>query len=313
MVSKGLSRCGGDFILCGWRVWSELPLAPDLPPWAGDDRPPDLRIRLGPVAELGDAVERTPFLQVGGDGRCRLAVSAVAHILIQGGREMVVEPHPGATPAELRTFLLGPALGLLCHQRGLFPLHAACVRVGAGAVALAGASGTGKSTLAAVLAGRGHWVLADDVCVVDAAAAGGPSALPGYPRLKLWRCVVEAFALAPDQLEANRVGQEKYHLVLAPPGGLVSGLVPLRAVVLLSDPAGSAAAVLSPVVGEDAAAALAELVYRRRAALAMGRGAALAGAITGPLATVPMFRLDRGSGLAHLDAQAELLEGLLPP
>jgi len=310
-MAQDRCRLRGDSILCGWRVRSELSLAPDLRPWHGDDRPPDLRIRRGPVAGLDDVVDQTPFLQVGGDGRCRLEVAAVARILIRGGHDMVVDPHPSASPAELRTFLLGPALGLLCHQRGLIPLHAACVRVGGGALALAGLSGAGKSTLAAVLAARDHALLADDVCVVD--TAGGALVLPSFPRLKLWRGVVEAFGLAPDQLEANRAGQEKYHLVVDPPDGVVSDPVPLRAIVLLSDPPRSGPEALSPVADEDAAAVLADLVYRRRAALAMGRGATLARAIAGPLAAVPLFRLTRRAGLAHLAAQADLLEGSMRP
>jgi len=48
-------------------------------------------------------------------------------------------------------------------QRGCLALHAAAVATPAGAVALAGASATGKSVLAATLAQRGYPILADEV------------------------------------------------------------------------------------------------------------------------------------------------------
>jgi hypothetical protein len=308
--SSGPYRPSLDVTLCGWRVRSDVPLMADLRPWAGDDRAADVSIRLGPVADLDDVVYATPFLHVGRDGTCRLEVAAVARYLIRSGREVVVDPRIDPAAAAVRTFLLGPALGLLCHQRCLFPLHAACVRLGSLAVALAGVSGTGKSTLAAVLAKRGHEVLADEVCVIDPAAPGGPAVLPSFPRIKLWRDSVEALGFSPHLFEANRAGQEKYHVVFRSAVGTVPDPVPLRAILLLSQSVQSRPEGQRPLPGMDAAAALSGLVYRRLPAERMGRDAGLRRDTAGVAATVPVVRFERRMDLGSLDGQADLLEGL---
>src|SRR6185436_17962029 len=63
--------------------------------------------------------------------------------------------------------LVRSVTGAVLQQRGLLPLHASALLLGAGAIALLGPSRAGKSTLAAALARRGHPVLADDVVPVS--------------------------------------------------------------------------------------------------------------------------------------------------
>jgi hypothetical protein len=299
-----------DFTLCGWRVRSALPLSPDLRPWAGGDSPVEVTIRLGRVVDLDQVVDSTPFLQVGDDGACLLTVASVASFLIRSGNEIVVEPRIDPASAAVRTFLLGAVLGLLCHQRGLFPLQAACVGLGGKAVVLAGLSGTGKSTLAACLAGRGHPLLGDDVCVIDTAAAGGPVVRPAFPRVKLWREALEALGVAPEGLAENRAGQEKYHLAFSAPTGFIADPLPVRAVLLLAEPPPSGPEALRLLSEADAARALGDLVYRRDPALRMGREAALGRDAAILAGAVPVIRFERRMGLGTLAAQADVLEGL---
>ncbi|MFY9695329.1 MAG: hypothetical protein WA776_09005 [Xanthobacteraceae bacterium] len=174
-----------DSFLCGWRVRSELHL-PELAPWSGDDRTPDVVIRCGEVPDrLDDLVEDSPFLQIDRHGTCLLRLDNVAAYLVTGPGEVIVAPRPGVGEAEIRVFLLSSVFGYLCHLRALFPLHASCVAINGKAAAFCGPSGAGKSTTAVQLALRGHRLLADDVCVIDAHAAGGPRVLPAFPRLKL--------------------------------------------------------------------------------------------------------------------------------
>ncbi|MBF0394217.1 MAG: serine kinase, partial [Alphaproteobacteria bacterium] len=101
-----------------------------------------------------------------------------------------------------------------CAQRGLLPLHASCVAIGGRAVAFSGVSGAGKSTLAAAFHRQGYPVLSDDVTVVDVEAPGGPLVLPSFPRIKLWRNVMDALALSRDGLERSRAELERFHLPL---------------------------------------------------------------------------------------------------
>jgi hypothetical protein len=77
-------------------------------------------------------------------------------------------------------FLLDTVAFLAALCLGREALHAATVVVGEGAVALAGASGMGKSTLAAALLERGARLLSDDVTVVEA-AGDRVLAYPGAP------------------------------------------------------------------------------------------------------------------------------------
>jgi hypothetical protein len=156
-----------DSFLCGWRVRSELRL-PELAPWSGDDRPPDVIIRFGEVpGRLDDLVEDGPFLQIDRRGTCLLRLDNVAAYLVTGPGEVIVSPVPGVGDAEIRVFLLSSVFGYLCHLRALFPLHASRVAIDGNAAAFCGPLGAGKSTTAAQLALRGHRLLADDVCVID--------------------------------------------------------------------------------------------------------------------------------------------------
>ena len=290
---------GPDGYLCGWRVRSELPL-PELSPWQGIDRPPDITVRFGPVPEqLPDVVGETPFMQIGRDGSGLLWIDAVGGYLVRRD-EVVIEPRAGATDAELRLFLLGSALGILCHRRGLLPLHAASIGRDGVAVAFAGPSGAGKSTLAAALAQRGYPLLSDDVCVIDAHAAGGPVVLPAFPRLKLWRDSLTALDLAAEGLERNRRFQEKYHYLARQRD--VPGPVPLAAIYLLETvSAGEDWSVQRIEKPFEAVRALHDQVFRRSVAVALGYTNALFHAETQIAARVPVLRWRRRKDFARLN------------
>ena len=143
--TRALGMSGAtDYVLCGWRVRSSVPL-PDAMAWCGDDRSPDVTISFGAAPSLIDPVwYGTGPVQVGRDGVCRLGIDHVAWFIVSNGREVVIEPRGGIDTPEFRSWLLGAVLGMLCHQRGLFPLHASCIRIGDGAVALAGRTGAGS-------------------------------------------------------------------------------------------------------------------------------------------------------------------------
>jgi len=89
-----------------------------------------------------------------------------ARYLVRAGREIIVQPADTATKRNVRCFLLGSALAALCHQRGIYPLHANAIQFGDRAFIFAGPSGAGKSTLAFYFNNQGCRVLSDDVCVI---------------------------------------------------------------------------------------------------------------------------------------------------
>jgi hypothetical protein len=61
------------------------------------------------------------------------------------------------------TYLAGPILSFALRLRGEFSLHASAIATAAGAVAIAGPHGAGKSTTAAALGVNGRPVLTDDI------------------------------------------------------------------------------------------------------------------------------------------------------
>ena len=102
------------------------------------------------------------------DGIYQFEIQRVARYRVQHGTQIVVDPAAGAAAGDVRVWLLGTALGVLMHQRGLLPLHVSAVACAEGAAAFCGHSGAGKSTLAAALHQRGLPLLTDDVALVTA-------------------------------------------------------------------------------------------------------------------------------------------------
>lgn len=290
-----------DRWLCGWRLRTEVPL-PELLPWTGDDRAPDVTVTVGEiVAPLTDVVHAARMLSIGRDGTCQLAVAGVATFRVTGGRQVVVAPEGDAGTPDIRLFLLGTVFGVLCHQRGVVPLHACCVRIGADTVAFAGPSGVGKSSLAAALWRRGCPLISDDVCVVSCPAGGGPTVLPAFPRLRLWHDGADAIGLDPATLSAVRAGTAKYSVPVA--GAFAPGATPLTAIYHLSPSlAPSVRATLDP------AAALVWMrrsVYRRR--VGERRQQALLDDLARLAVEVPQRSLGRPAALAGVGPLAEQL------
>jgi hypothetical protein len=229
----------------------------------------------------------------------RLHWPDVGAILVREGREIVLDPPPGAAADLLRLYLLGPVLGLLLHQRGLLVLHASAVALDGGVVAFLGQTGDGKSTTAAMLHARGCAVVADDVVAVDLGASGGPAALPGFPQLKLWPDAVTALGETPESLPRVHAGEDK-RVRRVDAAGMASR--PLRRLYVLTD-AGSLD--LEPLTGH---AAVFELLQHSHAALE-GLGPASCLTHCARLAAaVPVRRLRRPRCLAGLGELAALVE-----
>lgn len=263
-----MTKTANDLSLCGWRIRSEWPL-PELMPWSGDDRPVDIHIRRGPVpAELPGVTRKHPLVQVNDQNWLRFTVRNVADYLVRGGNEVIIDtPHPDDTP-DVALFLLGSVLGFLTHQRGLLPLHASCVSFEGRVIAFMGASGAGKSTMAALFLAQGGRLLSDDVSVIDVHAAGGPVILPSFPRQKLWRDTLDALGLAPGRYLRRTVNLEKFDRLV---GGHFDAMpMPLNAICQLSPRKRQGTPQLVPLDGLQAVRVLYENVYRRTAAGLLG-------------------------------------------
>lgn len=299
-----------DGFLCGWCVRSEMRL-PELAPWPGNKRPADIVIRYGNVPDrLHDPVYALGALQVDRDRTCLLRIKNVATYLVKA-HEVTLAPADGADEAEIRVFLLGSVFGFLCHLRGLLPLHASCVAIGGKAVALCGPTGAGKSTTATHLAMRGHRLVADDVCVIDAYAAGGQRVLPAFPRLKLTQEALSALKISGEGFERDRLGAlDKFHYT--PTESFVAAPVPLGGIFLLrrATPGTPDECKLLSRPAEKIAALNGELFRAQAGAALQGRESLLA-AQAAIAAVTPIWRLTRRFDLAAMDQWLSQLETLV--
>lgn len=299
-----------DFYLCGWRVASEIPL-PELMRWQGGMRAADIEILLGKVSWTALSDQAPLSIAMAHDGRSlQLRADDIAVFEIRDHREVIVDISPSASMLEVRVLLLGNVLGLLCHLRGLLPLHASCVRIGDEAVAFMGDSGSGKSTLAAALALRGHSLLSDDVCAVDM-SSGTPLVLPSFPAVRLLNSSVDVVGIrsAHDGSVLEDVSAEKHKFRLVRVDQPHVSPVRLGAVYQLDPTMTSGDDVTVELVGHRKLAMLSAQIFRYSLARRIGRAqAAFAAAAQVAESAAVVARLARRRDVAQLADTVHLLE-----
>jgi hypothetical protein len=113
--------------------------------------------------------------------------------------------------------VLDSALFTVALLRGYEALHAGAIATPDGAIAIAAATGGGKSTLLAALLGRGAELMADDVLVLEPRGSQTPLAHPGPPLMTLPATGISALgAMAPLQTIAS-IEDERWIAVPAHP------------------------------------------------------------------------------------------------
>ncbi len=179
----------------GLGVHSAIPLwVPEV-----EDCPEDVRVlwqsgTIAPCDQPGQYIS-----EIDADG-IRIYWPGIARMSIRDGREISIETVDGEELNHPCHLISGLGMGLILHQRGTFTLHASTVAVGQGAVAVAGAKHSGKSTTAAALSARGHTLLSDDVLALDSSSIGALNVLPGPSTLNLWPDTAMAVGHDPARL-----------------------------------------------------------------------------------------------------------------
>ncbi len=267
----------------------------------------DFAISWAPEARrpgAGDVVIRRAPPEGLSDGGFQFEVPDVARYRIEGGREILVEAKPGVSEEAIRLYLLGSALGVLLHQRGLLVLHANAIVIDGAAVLFMGPSGAGKSTFAAWCAARGYPVLTDDICAVEVGPDGGAIVLPGLTRLRL----------AEDS--ARHLGVDAAQGELCPASGKREIGLPrdeakapcaLRACYLLSEAATGAPVVVRSLAKIETIEMLIANTYRGFALQQMGGSSAHLEACVRVATAVPCFEARRTKDWARFDIVAETL------
>lgn len=289
-----------SYRLFGLTLSSALEL-PELIP-AVSDEVPDVVIELGKVASQGEA-DQTPQPIEGGSA---INVEGVARFAIRGGKRITVDALAGAPGRNVRLYLLGSAMGMLLHQRGILPLHANAVEVDGRAFAFMGPSGAGKSTLAAWFHDQGYRIVTDDVCVVRFGPDGQPIASPGLPRLRLWTEALEASGRQASGYRLSYVGDKEFDKFDVPIGvaSIAGADAKLAAVYLLEQ---GERLTISRLRGIEAAEAVFANTYRGGYLSPTGHVRLHWEACVRLIRTTPIYLCERSWGLDQFSAQAQRL------
>lgn len=303
---NGMSTPLRHYRAYGLHLRSAIPLPFD--PWPeADAAEPDVAVRLGTVpAELPDgpgSVTRTALWQAR-PGAFRMEVEEVARYLVTGGRDVHVEPLRGSED-DVASFFANSPFTVLLQQRGVLTLHAAAVKTEAGAALLLGASGIGKSSLAAALVERGYPLVADDVTGVVPDAEGRPMASPAFARQRLWAHTLDEMGWRGRVQRRVRANMDKYWL----PAQL-AGIEPLPVCAALVLTGGDHFAI-EPVPLEAAFWLLCTYTHRRRMMVALGQRRAHFAAAIALARRVPVARVTRPSQPFLLDELADRVAAYL--
>jgi hypothetical protein len=224
----------------------------------------------------------------------------VGVFVVRRGCEIRVIPAPGADDDLLRLYIVGTIMAALLYQRGLLVLHASAVDVEGGVIAFLGASGWGKSSIAAALYARGHGMVADDVAAVDLDGAT-KTVVPALPQLKLSPEVVCSLGYDSESLIGLHSSEKKRGFRIR--RGFAPHPLPLRRLYLLAKDTAQAIESIPP---SEAMVELVRHSYPTR--LLQPGGPSHFRQCAHLVKDIPMYRLKRSNSIAALPDLAQLVE-----
>jgi hypothetical protein len=184
-----------SYFLYGLTVWSEVPLTgqPSAPAGAAPDF---IVVRGSPLAATAASPPGRVLLDFEGgerwytlvqdDAGYRFRVYGVCDFQISADLGSVtVQPFEHMTDGMEGVIIPGALCAVQLGLRGRLVLHASAVDLDGSALAFAGHSGMGKSTLATLMCAQGAAVITDDVLCVEEQSDGTPTARLGVAELRL--------------------------------------------------------------------------------------------------------------------------------
>ena len=180
----------------------------EIPEFVESDAISDVKIKLGKTPENLDQIRKRGVKYQARKNEFLIEVDNVGRYYVKNGNEIVVETKDFKTDIETRLFLLGSAFGALFIQRGLLPIHGSAIKAGNSATIFSGASGAGKSSIAAHFSQNGYGFLADDISLVNHQL----EVAPGFPKMKIWQDVLDKLNIKNKTLSEIRPALQKFHL-----------------------------------------------------------------------------------------------------
>jgi hypothetical protein len=216
-------RDAANYAMHGLRIWSEVPLAG----FSGEGWDHDLIVRWGRCALVPDDVPpgrviadrrstgRRWYVAVDDGERYLLRVPGHCDFIVDPTlRAVECRPAPGVDRRMVGLLVGGLVLAFLLGLAGECALHASAVALDRGAMAFAGDTGMGKSTLAALLCVHGARLVTDDL--LRLACAAGVRCIGGVPQLRLRRAAADLLTQLPDSSRVTTTVDDR--LAVSPPG-----------------------------------------------------------------------------------------------
>lgn len=226
--------------ICGCEFESSMPL-PELEPAPGTQ--PEFQFRMSTQAcnepQAGDwlnywyAQDGSTWLAFARyDGGYLLRFPGLADYVVSADARSITCRSQQAIPEEtVRHLLLNQVIPITLSHLGKLVLHASACLTDKGAIAFAGFTGAGKSTLAASFGVRGFPVLTDD-CLRIEERDGRMMSYPSYPGLRLWPESVEELFDHEPALQTLAHYTEKKRLLFE--ADTAEAPFPLRCVFILA-------------------------------------------------------------------------------
>lgn len=272
--------------------------------WPLGEGTPEVFMRHGTVAPaLAHPLVSTRKWESAED-RFLLRVSGVGRFLLADGDMITFEREAGAPAAKAAAYLQGSVMGMLLLQRGCVVLHASAAEVNGRAMLFCGASGEGKSTLAATLSTMGYPTIGDDVACIRFDAAGHPVVSADARQLKLSDEAIDALTLRGSRRGAVLGASKNY---VSPPSRSLAQALPLQAIYMLR----SDGIVQDGIVPLETPRALQQLkrnAHRPGLVRRLGQAARYFEASARILHHVGLFSLERRRGISGLRQTVSMLE-----
>ena len=218
------------YVAYGLHIISDL-LLPELQASQNDKADVDLVIHRGKIdCNLPMPFESWDYFHLDGD-TAYLCWKIVGKFQVCSGKEIIIEPFADVKEHLIRLPLLGSVLAMALHQRQFLVLHGSAVAIEDGAAIFVGASGQGKSTMAATLCSRGHQLASDDVAALQINTEKC-NLIPGFPQMKLWSETARAI-LGDEAENLKPIHPEVDKLARPTVDNFYSRPLPLKAIFLL--------------------------------------------------------------------------------
>lgn len=269
----------------------------------------DIRISLVPrIPGMPDDGDEFDFMHT--EAGVSMHVHGAASYVVRDGSRIDVCPVPDADQGLLHLYLIGSAIGMALHQRGILAMHASAVVCNGNATLFVGDSGAGKSTLAARFGQAGHPVLADDVLALGIDVDGNVTAWPGSVSFKLWDNSLAGLGMQASGLPqvANRT--DKYYVdntCLAE-----DRPYPVSRIVVLERATDGGGHALHALPQLEAVKAIADNTYRPEYLRLVDRHAGHFQQCARAASRIPVLRLTRPWDIGSIDATMAFIVGLDP-